>query len=453
MRRAVTKKLRFPKQWRESRARNWFGSVGRRSAAPERTRRSRVPGAMPWLTRSGEIYAIGPQPDTPVRNLEPRRVTLGAGSRWRLALSRTPAAVRVAALSAVAIGLATLALPATLAGASGSGHSLRADLVARAGGHASFSAAGTAGAFFGTAPGHPAARPAGVTSHDSPSAAATAWLRRYGPAFGVRDAAHDLRAEGVTQSRAGNVVRLQQTVSGLPVVGGEMSVLLDGSNNLVSVIGHVSAATAAPISPAVSAATAKALAVRAVAKRRHDARRLTAYGAGPVTSRPERARWAGHHGAAPGMGDDGDVSRPPGPAQRLRRGVARRHRAGPRRQPAGESHRVPAGGLQRVAQQQRSRTRPARARTRRSCPRLGRRVTSTCRCLPLRRRRRRLLLDPPRPQQSRRKGDAAQLDDPLLRHQRPGPERLPASQRVLGRARDGLRRRLLRRRWTWSATR
>ena len=192
-------------------------------------------------------------------------------------MSRSSAAIRLVAVSALALGLAGYALPSVSAGAANRAHSLRADLISRAGGHASFVAAhGTAGVFFGTRPGHAASRPAGISREDSPAAAATAWMRAYGSAFGVRDAAHTLRVERSLPMRGGTVVRMQQTVSGLPVVGGELSVVLDDTNRLVSAIGHVSGADAVSTSPAVSAATAKTLAVRAVAKRQRNAGRLSA---------------------------------------------------------------------------------------------------------------------------------------------------------------------------------
>jgi len=193
---------------------------------------------------------------------------LGAVCSWRLALPRSPAVVRLAALSAAAIGLATLALPAARAGASGGDHSLRAELLSRAHGHGSFSAAGKgAGVFFGTQPGHPAVRPADLGAHDSPAAAAASWMRHYGKVFGIRDATRDLRAERVDATQVGTVVHLQQTVAGLPVIGAEMSVLLDGSNDLISVAGRVSTAAPAEHVPTVSAGAAQTLALRAVGKR------------------------------------------------------------------------------------------------------------------------------------------------------------------------------------------
>jgi Zn-dependent metalloprotease len=162
-----------------------------------------------------------------------------------------------------------LALPVTSAGAAGSRQSLRAELVSRADGHGTFrGAAGTAGVFFGTDPGHPARRPAGVGANDSAAAAAASWMRVYGKAFGISDAARDLRSERVEASQGGAVVHLQQTVSGLPVVGGELSVLLDGSNNLVSVLGHVSTAATTVTTPAVDSGSAQTVAIRAVSRGR-----------------------------------------------------------------------------------------------------------------------------------------------------------------------------------------
>ena len=192
-------------------------------------------------------------------------------------MSRTFAAARLAALSALTVGLATLALPASVAGASSNGHSAREELVSRAGGHATFSAAhGTAGVFFGTQRGHAATRPVGISRQDAPAVAAKEWMARYGAAFGISDADRDLHAARSTAIAGGTAVRLQQTVSGLPVVGGELSVVLDDQNQLVSVLGHVSPAVAVSTTPSVTATTAKALAVRAVAKHQPGSGRLTA---------------------------------------------------------------------------------------------------------------------------------------------------------------------------------
>src|SRR3954471_5812730 len=215
------------------------------------------------LSRSAEIPAITLQTDIPVRTLDRSRVIPRRGL-WRHALSRSSLAARTAALSAVAVGVAALVLPTASAGAANGHRSLRDELVSRAGGHAQFAAAkGTAGPFFGAAPGHAATRPADISADDSPASAALGWMRHYGAAFGVRDAAHDVHATATTATVAGSVVKLQQTVSGLPVVGGELAVVLDDTNRLVSAFGHVSPAATVPTTPAVSASAAKQLAVRA----------------------------------------------------------------------------------------------------------------------------------------------------------------------------------------------
>src|SRR4051812_5734020 len=101
--------------------------------------------------------------------------------RWaaclEASLTRNPRLVRPVVLAAVAATAASLALPAGSAGAAPSrGHSLKDDLVARSGGHASFVAQGGGhGVFFGTAPGHAASRPNDIGRGTAPGVAATRW--------------------------------------------------------------------------------------------------------------------------------------------------------------------------------------------------------------------------------------------------------------------------------------
>ena len=61
-------------------------------------------------------------------------------------------------------------------------------------------------------------------------------------------------------------MRLQQTYRGLPVLGGELAVVVDGSNRVLSVLGETSPAPKADIDPAVSAADAADAALGAVAR-------------------------------------------------------------------------------------------------------------------------------------------------------------------------------------------
>ncbi len=101
----------------------------------------------------------------------------------------------------------------------------------------------------------------------STRAAAVRHAARYAPSFGV--AGDDLRITRVTpHAHGGSVVRLQQQVDGLPVLGGELVMSLDADGGLRSVVGKVAdnsgvAAASFPSTRAVGVATAS------VAKR-HD---------------------------------------------------------------------------------------------------------------------------------------------------------------------------------------
>src|SRR5436853_6596891 len=111
MRRPVTTRLRFPSYWHESRALNWFGSVGRCVTTPERGPLLQDGGEPPGCHPFGKICAIEPQPDSRLRTLGRPRVSPFAGSRWRQALSRTSTVARLVAATALAVGVAGYVLP------------------------------------------------------------------------------------------------------------------------------------------------------------------------------------------------------------------------------------------------------------------------------------------------------------------------------------------------------
>jgi len=158
-----------------------------------------------------------------------------------------PAGRRRLALAAVLTAALCAALPATSAGSS----------AARAPVDASAGSAGVAGPSSPAAPegrrlvidgrgrtrlvGAPPGRrlavaPAGVRD---PAATARSYLRRHRGLFGLR-AGSGLRTVSVIASASGHdVVRLQQTVAGLPVLGGQLVAVLDRSADLVSVGGEV----------------------------------------------------------------------------------------------------------------------------------------------------------------------------------------------------------------------
>lgn len=195
-----------------------------------------------------------------------------------------PLTRRVAAtLLAATAGLTAVQAPASATHQSASAGS-RQDLQARAGNGARFASHSGTGSlrFFGTAYGRPATRPSEVGADDAPAAAAAAWMDRFGGLFGVGGRAHALRVTGTNHAGRASIVRMQQTVGGLPVIAGELVVALDADNDLISVSGETTQATTTT-EAAVSARAAGDAALRKVAKSRYErARGLTA--SAPVLS-------------------------------------------------------------------------------------------------------------------------------------------------------------------------
>ncbi|MPZ95735.1 MAG: hypothetical protein GEU96_12700, partial [Propionibacteriales bacterium] len=128
-----------------------------------------------------------------------------------------------------------------------------------------------------TTAGRPVDRPTGVTASTAPEQAARAHLKRYGTTLGLHDQATDLDVAATT-ARAGDaeIVRFQQQVDGVPVLGGDLVVALDGANNLQSITGETTVGAPAPASPKVSADTARATALRVAAKAHPQSSALTA---------------------------------------------------------------------------------------------------------------------------------------------------------------------------------
>jgi bacillolysin len=127
----------------------------------------------------------------------------------------------------------------------------------------------------GTATGRPVPRAAGVTVGGD--AAARGFLATYGPLFGLRDQASELRVERSTVLAAGqHATRFAQLADGLPVLGGELVVVTDRAGNVLSTGGET-ARSVHPAEALVTAVTAAATAIRATAKgHRTTANRLTA---------------------------------------------------------------------------------------------------------------------------------------------------------------------------------
>ena len=138
--------------------------------------------------------------------------------------------------------------------------------------------------FLGSAAGRPLPRPAGLDPSAAPTAVARALLARHGPAFGVEQHAAELVVASVrTAANGRDVLRFQQVHRGVPVLGGELVVNLDGTGNLLSIGGEALPEPELAVVPTVTPADASAVALRAVAN---------AHGVSPATLRAGApARW------------------------------------------------------------------------------------------------------------------------------------------------------------------
>jgi len=123
---------------------------------------------------------------------------------------------------------------------------------------------------FGTSPLHPLALPAGADV-SSPQTMARAQLTRLAPLFGLTDTARELvmepRPDGLPSGPDEDlIVRFQQLRGALPVLGGELSVVLDPAGALKSVTGETLPAADAPPAAATSAEQAQQTALDLVAR-------------------------------------------------------------------------------------------------------------------------------------------------------------------------------------------
>ena len=106
--------------------------------------------------------------------------------------------------------------------------------------------------FFGTTPDRPVARSANVGPGASPEAGARSFLATYGPLFGASDPGRDLRIGHIAAADRGrSSVRFQQLHQGVPVLGGELVVNLDGQRNVLSANGELSPEKSLDVAPAI----------------------------------------------------------------------------------------------------------------------------------------------------------------------------------------------------------
>ena len=165
---------------------------------------------------------------------------------------------------AVLVAAAALAFASPAPAASGKAAALKRDL----GGGVRVSEHRGTGLvrFLGTPAGRPIARPSGVRASAPPAKVARAFLGAHGRAFGIRDQATELRATGTSKRGGRSSVRFQQIKDGIPVLGGELVTSVDSEGNVLAVSGET-LKDAAPSTPQVTSAAARATAIAAVARR------------------------------------------------------------------------------------------------------------------------------------------------------------------------------------------
>lgn len=181
-------------------------------------------------------------------------------------VSTRPHFVSVTLVALLAAGVAVPARAATDSAATGGDRaSIVADL--RADGAVVIEENARTGAvrFVGTEPGRPIARASGADA--DPEVEARGVLSEVGVLFGLHDQSRELLLEGEQDDgRGGAAVRFQQVHDGVPVLGGELLVHLDGGRNVSAINGEIEPNVALEVDPVVGAARAERTALDSVAK-------------------------------------------------------------------------------------------------------------------------------------------------------------------------------------------
>ena len=113
------------------------------------------------------------------------------------------------------------------------------------------------------------AAPLSANSFGAPQTAveaAQAFLDIYGVLFGLENGAQELLPETLAATDERSIVRFQQVIQSVPVLGGELNVQLDSGNNIRSANGEVTTQTALTASPAVDSGIASQNAIAVVTK-------------------------------------------------------------------------------------------------------------------------------------------------------------------------------------------
>ncbi len=121
--------------------------------------------------------------------------------------------------------------------------------------------------FIGTTPGRPIPKPASLPANASPEAAARGYLSVCGSLLGLRNQASELSVIRQKADEQRTTVRFQQQYQGIPIVGGEVIVQVDGNKNIVAVSKEILPKVQITTQASISAAQAQENALQAVAKK------------------------------------------------------------------------------------------------------------------------------------------------------------------------------------------
>jgi Zn-dependent metalloprotease len=106
----------------------------------------------------------------------------------------------------------------------------------------------------------------GAPQVSDPATAAAGFVNRYGQGFGLKPGEHAQVSHVFAVPGGDHVVRLQQTVGGVPVLGGDLTVSLNGQGEVVTATAATPAGAPATTTAAVSAERAGTVGLAAAAK-------------------------------------------------------------------------------------------------------------------------------------------------------------------------------------------
>jgi hypothetical protein len=112
--------------------------------------------------------------------------------------------------------------------------------------------------YIGVDPANPIRQPSILSGKPTPEEAARGFLSVYGPLFGLKEQARELRIMRTkTANRGRSSVRFQQVHSGIPIFGGESIVQVDSSKNIISVHSKILPDVDIDTTPAINAELAE----------------------------------------------------------------------------------------------------------------------------------------------------------------------------------------------------